>query len=59
MISSIILLILIYLKIVVYPSETLWKTLVTGGMIEIVLFFVFTHFQDKKDLETNFGRKKK
>ena len=51
MISSIILLILIHLKIVVYPSETLWQILVTGGMLEIALFFIFTHFQDKKDLK--------
>ena len=57
MISSIILLILIRLKIVVYPSETLWRLLVTGGMLEVVIFFVYTHFQDKKDLKTNFGRK--
>ena len=58
MIASIISLILIHLKIIVYPSNPLWKLLTAIGFVEVVLFFVYTHFQDKKDLKTNFGRKK-
>lgn len=58
MLCSIINLILIHLKVIVYPSQLLWKGLVLGGILEVILFFVYTHFQDKRDLKTNFGRKK-
>lgn len=59
MLCSIVNLILIHLRVIVYPSHPLWKGLVLGGILEVIIFFVYTHFQDKRDLETNFGRKKK
>jgi hypothetical protein len=58
MISSITLLILIHLKIVRTTADPVWRWLVGGGFFEIALFFCYVHWQNKRDLKTNYGRRK-
>lgn len=58
MIFSLIVLFLINKRIIEWWDDPLWLKLMFGALCEVVAYFTFLHFQSKKDLETNFGRKK-
>ena len=59
MIFSLIVLFLMHKGVITRWYEPLWIKLEFGALCEVIAYFTCLHFQSKRDLETNFGRRKR